>query len=328
MACEGPQVGLSASARALSAFLKRCWHDVGVSDLHLRPAVPADAFFGALLLNSTNEPHFATTAAKLASALSRDDHLYVVSEAAGRITGLSSCWLPAFHPAHAWIGLHLHPDHLEDETACALLAQRCQKAREQGRSFLWASLREDYRPSWPDLAALGFREVHRTFGGGFHLRSWASDTAALEARLTDQGYRLEAATPFQNDARLPQLYALTREDKVAAPPTIPPAADRLADEDALWSAAFLAWSGEELVGLALPERSRLEAWNAVLTVHPEHRRRGLGTALLVRVARSLQAQGLAFLNVAGSARDSAYLGVLRWAGANVEPDWIAFEREV
>ncbi|SEJ70463.1 Acetyltransferase (GNAT) family protein [Deinococcus reticulitermitis] len=95
----------------------------------------------------------------------------------------------------------------------------------------------------------------------------------------------------------------------------------------MWDAARLAWWGETLVGIALPERSGLGAWNAVLAVHPAHRRRGLASVLLAEVARSLQPGGVAFLNVAGSARDAAYLGVLRRLGASIEPDWIAWERE-
>ena len=198
-------------------------------------------------------------------------------------------------------------------------------------------MREDYLPTWPDLPALGWREVHRTFGGGFHLNDWQANTAALEAALTARRLRLTPAAPFRQDPRLTDLYALTRHDKVTAPPTIDPAAEslptenltdeNLSDGDALWNAAWLAWHGETLVGLALPERSRLGAWNAVLVVHPEHRRQGLATALLARVVRSLQAGGLPFLNVAGSKRDAAYLGVLRRLGANIEPDWLAWERE-
>lgn len=295
------------------------------SSRQVRSAQPADAFLAALLLNSTQEPHFQATARKLAERFAAPEHGYVVSETAGQVSGLGSLWLPDFHPSHAWVGLHLHPDHHAD--AAALLEFLAAQARAAGRSHLWASVREDYLPAWPDLPALGFREVHRTFGGGFHLRDWQVNTGALEAALTARHYRLTPAAPFQHDARLTELYALTRQDQVTAPPTIDPAAEALTDEDALWNAAWLAWHGETLVGLALPERSRLHAWNAVLVVHPEHRRQGLATALLAQVARSLQAGGLSFLNVAGSKRDAAYLGVLRRLGANIEPDWLAWERE-
>ena len=295
--------------------------------LTVRPAVPADAFQAALLRNSTQEPHFHTTASKLAAAFAREGHGYVVAEQEERAVGLGSLWLPDFHPSHGWVGLSLHPDHREDGTAGALLEQLAARTRSAGRTHLWTSVREDYLPVQPDLLALGFREVYRTFGGGFHLKGWGADTARLEARLGEQGYRLEPAAPWQDDARLTALYALTREDKVSAPPTIPPAAEALTDGDALWNAAFVAWRGEEAVGLALPERSGLGAWNAVLTVHPQHRRQGLGTALLARAARQLQEEGTGFLNVAGSARDRAYLGTLRRLGANIEPDWTAWERE-
>ncbi|MBB5236116.1 GNAT family N-acetyltransferase [Deinococcus budaensis] len=298
------------------------------SAVPVRPARPHDAFLAVLLNNSSQEPHFHGTAARLAGALEGEAHGSVVAETAGRLTGLGTLWLPDFHPTHAWVGLHLHPDHRADGTPAALLEALAAQARAAGRERLWASVRTDYLPSWPDLPALGFRKVHRTFGGGFHLRGWAANTARLEAELERQGYTFTPAAPFRDDPRLGTLYALTREDKVNAAPTIPPAAERLPDGDALWDAAWLAWQGETLVGLALPERSRLAAWNAVLTVHPGHRRRGLATALLARVARRLQAQDVPFLNVAGSGRDAAYLGVLRRLGAHLEPDWVAWERDV
>jgi GNAT superfamily N-acetyltransferase len=303
--------------------------DEGMSDVPsvtVPPAQAGDAFCAVLLKNATQEPHFHATAAGLAAALRSESHGSVVSEVKGRITGLGTLWLPDVHLTHAWAGLHLHPDHRGDGSPAALLTHLAEQAHAAGRSHLWASVREDYQSTWPDLPTLGFREVHRTFGGGFHLTDWAANTAGLEARLNAQDYTLEPAAPVQNDPRLTALYALTRHDKVSAAPTIPAAADTLTDEDALWDAAHLVWHGEELVGLALPERSRLNAWNAALIVHPGHRRRGLATALLARVARSLQTQGLTFLNVAGSARDAAYLGVLRRLGANIEPDWIAYER--
>ncbi|GAA5514203.1 acetyltransferase YpeA [Deinococcus carri] len=293
----------------------------------MRPATAADAPFAALLHNGTQEPHYHRTGAQFAAAFARNPGGYVLAETGGQPGGLGTFRLPDFHPTHAWLGLHLHPDHRADGTTAALLAHLAAQARAAGRFRLWTSVREDYLPTWPDLPALGFREVHRTFGGGFHLKGWSADPARLEADLAARAYTLEPAAPYRDDPRLHALYTLTRGDKISAPPTIPPAAETLIDEDALWDAAFLARQAGEVVGLALPERSRLNAWNAVLVVHPDHRRQGIATALLARVARQLQAQGLGFLNVAGSGRDTAYLGVLRRLGANIEPDWLAWERE-
>jgi len=297
------------------------------SPVTVRPARPDDAFWAVLLKNSTQEPHFHGTAARLAAALGGETHGSVVSETADGLTGLGTLWLPDFHPTHAWVGLHVHPDHRADATPAALLDHLAAQARASGRERLWTSVREDYRPSWPDLPALGFREVHRTFGGGIHLTGWEAQTDRLEAGLGQQGYTFTPAADFREDGRLGALYTRTRGEKVSAEPTIPRAGEAMTNEDALWDAAWLAWHGEELAGIALPERSRLNAWNAVLVVGPGHRRRGLATALQARVARRLQTQGTAFLNVAGSTRDVAYLGVLRRLGAHIEPDWIAWERE-
>ncbi|MDL2343303.1 GNAT family N-acetyltransferase [Deinococcus sp. MIMF12] len=294
--------------------------------LTIRAATPDDAFAGALLLNSTQEPHFHTGAVRLAGSFQETPDRYAVAETGGRVSGLGTLWFPEFHPTHAWVGLHLHPDQRAGGVAGALLEHLAGRARAAGRERLWASVREDYLPAWPDLPALGFREVHRTFGGGFHLAGWEAGTDRLEAALAGQGYLLTPAADFRGDGRLTDLYARTRGEKVSAEPTIPPAAETLTKGDGLWDMAWLAWHGQNLVGIALPERSRLDAWNAVLVVHPGHRQRGVATALLARVARSVQAGEMTFLNVAGSARDVAYLGVLRRLGANIEPDWIAWER--
>lgn len=295
--------------------------------VNIRAARPADAFQLALLLNSVQEPHFHTTAERLARKLDTDPSGYVVSETARGLSGVGTLWLPDFHPSHAWVGLNLHPDHRADGTAAALLDWLREQARAAGRPRLWTSVRADYLSAQPDLAGLGFREVHRTFGGGFYLSAWEGNGRSRREALAAQGYRLTPAALFREDPRLAELYALTRDEKVTAEPTIGPAADELTGEDALWEAAWLAWQGDALAGIALPERAGLGAWNAVLAVHPAHRRRGLASVLLAEVARSLQAEGVAFLNVAGSGRDAAYLGVLRRLGASIEPDWVAWERD-
>ncbi len=299
-----------------------------MNERHLRSAQPSDAFVCVLLLNSTQEPHFSTTTRKFVSALTDDDSRYSVTEQNGCVTGLSSFWSPEFHPSHAWIGLHLHPDHRNDDTVSDLLHHQAERARAAGHSHLWVSFREDYASAWPDLATLGFQEVHRTFGGGFHLNSWQADTTQLETRLHQEGYEIHLAASLQHDTRIQNLYQLVRDEKVSAPPTIPPANEVMVDEDTLWDSAFTVLWHDEIVGIALPEKARLGAWNAVLVVHPEHRRNGLATALLANVARSLQTHGLSFLNVAGVVRDTAYLGMLQRLGAKIEPDWVAWELKI
>lgn len=298
--------------------------DMTMISVQARPAAPADAERLALLHNSTSEPHFHTRADRLAKAIQGDPGGYLVAESAGLVVGYVSLWHPDFHPTHTWLGLHLHPDHRADGTAQALL----EAARGHGRPRLWTSVRADYLPAGPDLAGLGFREVHRTFGGGFHLDRWAADLARLERDLAAQGVtiRPHADLTVEQRDRLPHLYAEVRTDKVTAEPTIPPANPELHDPDQLWEAAFVALSDGVPIGLAVPERAGLGAWNAVLLVRPERRRLGIGTALQARVCAALHAQGFDFLNTAGVGSDAAYLGVLRRLGANIEPDWIAYER--
>ena len=293
--------------------------------MHIRSPEPVDAYAATLLLNSTQEPHFHTTAAQLRTSWDRHPTRTLVVGEPGQPRGLLTLWPPDFHPTHLWIGLHLHPDHRADDTAPTLMHAAREAARAQGLTHLWLSVREDYLSTAPDLPTLGLHEVHRTFGGGLHLRDWTDPTPDLRQELEARGYHFTPAQPHADDPRLHDLYTRTRDHKVTAAPTIPAASPILADEDTLWDAAHLAWQGEELIGISLPETSRLNAWNAVLTVAPDHRRRGVGRALLALTARALQNQGITFLNTAGSAADRAYLRALRQVGANIEPDWIAWE---
>jgi len=291
----------------------------------IRQATADDMHVLALLLNSTQEPHFHTTAAQLAASIQREPERHLVAERNGHLVGGISLGFPEFHPQHVWLGFSLHPDHRTPELAQTLLAQAAPAARAKGRQLAWTSVRADYLSAQPDLNALGFREVHRTFGGGFFLDVPPAGAEALETRLQQQGISIQPALTLRDDPRLKELYDAVRDEKVTAEPTIPAASETLHDPDSLWEAAFVAIRSGEVLGLALPERSRLDAWNAVLLVRPEVRRRGIGTALQTRVCAALHAQGFGFLNTAGVGTDAAYLGVLRRLRANIEPDWIAFQ---
>jgi GNAT superfamily N-acetyltransferase len=279
----------------------------------------------ALLLNSTQEPHFHSTAARLVSAVESDPSRYLVAELEGQVVGSLSSWSPDFHPQHVWLGFHLHPDHRGPELAAALFQRASLAAATKGRTLAWTSVRADYLDTGPDLAALGFREVHRTFGGGFYLADWVANTERLESALGAAGIEIVPAAPLRNDPRLQTLFQMVRGDKVTAEPTTPAAGETLDDPDSLWEAGFAALRGHEVLGLSLPERSGLGAWNAALMVHPQARRLGIGTALQGRICAALQHQGLAFLNTAGVKADAAFLGVLRRLGANIEPDWVAYQ---
>ncbi len=294
-----------------------------MTQMTTRSARPDDAFLLAPLLNGTQEPHFHTTAAKLRAAVAQDAAQYLLVECAGQVVGSLSLWFPDFHPQHVWLGFALHPDHREGGVAAELFRQARVLAR--GRPLAWTSVRADYLSTGPNLAALGFREVHRTFGGGFYLDTPPATPPRLKDDLARRGFRILPATGLKHDPRLEALYQAVKGDKVTVEPTISAANDQLDDPDSLWDAAFVALHGEELVGLVLPERAGLGAWNAVLLVRPDCRRQGLGTALQARACVALGTQGITFLNTAGVKADAAYLGVLRRLGANIEPDWIAWQ---
>jgi len=293
-----------------------------MSSCLVRAARSEDAFILALLVNGAIEPHFHTTADKIIQTIEQRPEGRLVAEKSGQVVGTVSLSFPEFAPNHIWLGLSLHPDHRDHETTSALLRHASTVALARHRTLVWTSVRADYLSTVPDLSALGFREVHRTFGGGFYFdpQSDWSTSHAVPAGIT-----LTSASERRQDPRLHQLYDAVRSEKVTAEPTIPAAGDTLDDPDSLWDAAFVASRGEEVLGLAVPERAGLGVWNAVLIVRPDVRRQGIGTALQARVCAALAEQGFTFLNTAGVKADRRYLGVLRRLGANIEPDWIAFE---
>ncbi|WP_407540882.1 GNAT family N-acetyltransferase [Deinococcus radiomollis] len=295
-----------------------------MTEITIRQACPDDAFLLAPLLNSTQEPHFHTTAERLRAAMQKEDAVkYLLAERAGQLLGSVSLSFPDFHPQHVWLRFALHPDHRAGREAAGLFQKA--GALAQGRPFAWTSVRADYLSTQPDLPALGFHEVHRTFGGGFYLDAPPASRQRLEDDLAQHGIRITPAAGFQGDPRLETLYQTVKQDKATAEPTIPAANDLLNDPESLWDAAFVALRGAEALGLVLPERARLGAWNAVLLVRQDMRRQGIGTALQARACAALWTQGVTFLNTAGVKTDRAYLGVLRQLGANIEPDWIAYE---
>ena len=307
---------------------------------NIRPPTDDDYFTLALIQNGLTEPHFHVTGGALmrqdekASQKNVKDFGRLVLEQEGRVVGMETWWKPDFDlPDRFWISLDLHPDHRDSETAQVLLSALIARVLPLGARKLWFSAREDYLPGFPFLPDLGFREVHRTFGGGFFLDGLNPRLlTALESRLSGQGLTLRAYADLVSDplrdAKLHALYEAFAPDKFTAPPTIPAAGGSFLDADSILEAAFVAERGGEYVGLAVPERAGPGAWNAVLGVRRDVRGQGLGTALQARVVAKLRELGFSFLNTAGVKTDEAYLSVLRGLGANIEPDWVAYQKEL
>lgn len=299
----------------------------------VRPPTDNDYHLLALLNNGTQEPHFHATAATMKRDGEAASTNRIVAEQGNLITGMATWFQPDFdRDDRIWTYLHLHPDHREDETAHVLLEAVSGAARKQGATLLWTTVREDYLGASADPVARGFREVHRTFGGGFFLNSPPQQPGdATEGRLREQGVTLHDLGTLVpkpgGDERIHDLYAAVCADKFTAEPTIP-AADEHLPVEALWESGCVAIHGDEYVGLALPEPASLGSWNAVLLVRREFRRNGIGTALQKRVVAHLRRQGFGFLNVAGVKGDIAYLTALRRAGASIEPDWISYQLEI
>ena len=295
----------------------------------LRTATLSDYSMLAVLHNATHEPHFHVTSERLASRDARpSDGLrgrFVVA-IAGEPVGMASYTVQDFDRSdRVWVDLSIHPDRLRDDTAQRLIDAVIEQSRLANATSLWVPIREDYLEAWPELLGLEFKEVHRTFGGGFVLtdaRDYSRHhSVPTQLRSLDQA-REDDATQAQ------QLFALVHTDKVTAAPTVTQASDQLDLADIIAPASFLAVENDECIGLCLAAPSPLGAWLSVIAVHPEHRRRGIAGSLLAATLTALREQEVAFLNTAGVRRDDAYLGLLRSLGAAIEPDWISFERDL
>jgi GNAT superfamily N-acetyltransferase len=283
----------------------------------------------AALHNATHEPHFHVTTAELAN---RDAH--PSDELRGRLVaiidahavGMATFGVQEFdRPDRVWLDLAIHPDHTRDDTAQRLVDAVIEHAQRANIASLWMPIREDYLDAWPDPLGLQFQEVHRTFGGGFFIAE-SPDVSQhsmipLQLRSLAQAREVETAS-----ARA--LYGMVRTDKVTAEPTITAAAIELDLDDAIAASSFLAFDGDELVGMCIVERSSLGAWLSVIAVRPQQRRQGVARHVLAASLTALREQSIAFLNTAGVRSDEAYLGLVRSLGATIEPDWISYERVI
>jgi GNAT superfamily N-acetyltransferase len=264
----------------------------------------------ALLHNATHEPHFHVTAGVLST---RDDERgstggRLVARRDGAV-GMASFSTQQIDLAdRLWVDLGIHPDHLGDGTTEALIDGIAAHAASGSVKSCWMAIREDYLESWPDPIELGFAEVHRTFGGGFFLADDRRYGADLPAGVT-----LVRAGDV-DERHLQALFTDVRGDKVTAPPTITAASTTLDLDDAVEDASVVAVLDGALVGLSVAECSSLGAWHSAFGVRAEHRRRGIGRALLAATLSGLQAGQVSFLNTAGASSDAAYLGVLAVAG--------------
>lgn len=289
----------------------------------------------ALLVNATQEPHFHVTASALAAqreAAAPDPRCgRIVADDRGMLLGTAAWAVQPFDiPDRAWLSLAVHPDHLTDAVAPALVTEVESRVGASGITSLWLPVREDYLGSWPSVTNLDFAEVHRTFGGGFFLDDYRplQPDAPGDVRITSLA---ETAGDAGTMAAAQALYGAVRPDKLTAPPTITAAAHELDLEDArvLARASFLALDEHRsAVGLVVAERSSLGAWCSAIGVRADRRRHGLGRALLVHSLNALHQGGIRYLNAAGVRSDVAFLRLLRSLGATIEPDWISFERSL
>ncbi len=104
-------------------------------------------------------------------------------------------------------------------------------------------------------------------------------------------------------------------------------ADLLREPDFDPSLWFLAEERDTLVGMCLSREYEDQAWIISLGVHPEHRGRGLGEALLRHAVCRLRARGVTRVGLSVSSRTSqSAWKVYEHVGMRDSGGWVAFEK--
>ena len=111
--------------------------------------------------------------------------------------------------------------------------------------------------------------------------------------------------PYSNED-LPVVVELWRAAFPDAPPRNEPAVDIARKLEVQRELFLVAADGGEIVGTAMAGYDGHRGWVYYVAVDPGHRRRGIGTALMRRVARDLEGMGCPKLNlqVRGANRDA------------------------
>ncbi|MGN6744230.1 MAG: GNAT family N-acetyltransferase [Amnibacterium sp.] len=187
-----------------------------------------------------------------------------------------------------------------------------------------AVLRDD-DPRTARLLAEGWRVAAESWGARLRLGE-PPDLGALE-RLVARARRVAEIAEL-GEAWAPAIAALeseTHEDFPQTPAT-PHVVRNAVETAALWQAGFRAFGAAvdgRLVAATLLRRSGDAAETEVTTVHPKHRRLGLGAGVKAASILALAREGVRAFGTGGAAENEASLAMNRAVGYVIEERWLS-----
>lgn len=194
--------------------------------------------------------------------------------------------------------------------------------------------REDFSEQMTFFAAAGFRNAWQSWGA--HLDLTTFDPAPfepLQERLFLAGYEPERLKPDAPDADWDALYDLHQtgvRDQPRNPTTTPDplTRDGLRDVIRREEAAFVTrWRGQIVALTRLTPRGH-EVDSESTVTHPDHRRRGVMTALKAHALTWAKGEGFPHAGTGGTVLNLPMLRVNTRLGYRTERMWITWEKDL
>ncbi len=263
----------------------------------------------------------------------------VVSVADGAIvaTGyVCSGWGGVTEPGRFWVNVatsHDRPHHSSDVAVFDDLYRSLDGAARE----VWTCTREDHARHLTYLERFGFTERFRSWGAHLALDSFdPSRWTGLVERLATEGVRLVPYPDLDGDAaraaKLTALQDALEADVEHFEPIVPKRIADVIGPETIHEALVVAVAPDgSYVGLACLLGSRSDASLAcgLTGVLPEHRRRGIATALKARTAEIARGWGAEELNAGGGGgADAPMVRVNRAIGFGIEAPWVTYAKVV
>jgi mycothiol synthase len=252
-------------------------------------------------------------------ALDRDARVAVDRAAGERIVGYS-------HAFELYVEIVVHPDCNGRGIGTALrefAERRALEQADQGVEVkIWQAPRRTNGTAHRLLEAAGYTRGHHYVEMEVELDGEAPEPvwpAGVTVRTFELGRDEQACHALQNLA--------WSQYKTYEPTTFERWTDLTREPDFDPSLWFLADEGDDLVGMCLCREYEDQSWITSLGVHPEHRGRGLGEALLRHAFAHLRVRGnvRAGLSVSSRNMQSAWRLYER-VGMHDAGGWVAFEK--
>ncbi len=247
-----------------------------------------------------------------------------------------------FHPARYAVDVQVRPEARGRGVGSSLLARLLGALRERDALSARAVAREGDDASIAFLTGRGFREVWRNLWSRLDVTTFdPAPFADARRRVERQAISITTlAAEMERDAgAVREVYGLYTTDDPGQDeldPLTPPSFERFVAEeveapDAMLDAWFVARLDGRVIGLSTLERlgdstDLVEA--GVTLVHPEHRRRGVATALKLDAIAYAREHGYRSIQTDSNASNEPMLALNRALGFRPEPARITFRHDL